>query len=152
MLEMYFLNRLGLSDTFESGKSLTLGIDFKREKNELDDINKYFEIKLATVIREKEEKFIPKTSTINKKNSNIFGSMENNLNENINLNYNFSLDNDLSSFEYNEFNTRITYKNLITDFNFIEENGEIGDSNIFENSISYNFDENNFLKFKTRQE
>ena len=147
----FSLNRLGLSDTFESGRSLTLGVDFKREKNDLNDINKYFEIKLATVIRDKEEKSIPKTSTINKKQSNVFGSVENNLSENINLNYNFSLDNDLSSFEYNEFSTRITYKNLITDFNFIEENGEIGDSNIFENSISYTFDENNFIKFKTRR-
>ena len=51
--------------------------------------------------------------------------MNNNLNENISLNYNFSLDNDLNSFEYNEFNTTISYKNFITNFNFIEENGEI---------------------------
>ena len=119
------LNRLGLNDTFEAGRSLTLGLDFKREENKLNDINKYFEIKLATVIRDKEEEFIPKSSTINRKSSNIFGSVNNNLNENINLNYNFSLDNDLNSFEYNEFNTTISYKNFITNFNFIEENGEI---------------------------
>ena len=148
---IFSLNRLGLNDTFESGRSLTLGVDFKKEENNLNDINKFFEIKLATVIRDKEEKFIPKTSTINRKNSNIFGSVKNKINENVSLNYNFSLDNNLNSFEYNEFNTTISYKNLITNFNFIEENGEIGDSNIFENSISYTFDENNFVKFNTRR-
>ena len=148
---IFSLNRLGLNDTFESGRSLTLGVDFKKEKNSLEDINKYFEIKLATVIRDKEEKFIPKTTTINRKNSNMFGSVTNKINKNISLNYDFSLDNNLNSFEYNEFNTTISYKNFITDFNFIEENGEIGDSNIFENSIAYTFDENNFIKFKTRR-
>ena len=148
---IFSLNRLGLNDTFESGRSLTIGVDFKKEKNNLDDINRYFEIKLATVIRDKEEKFIPKTSTINRKNSNLFGSVTNNINRNISLNYDFSLDNNLNSLEYNEFNTTISYKNFITDFNFIEENGEIGDSNIFENSIAYTFDENNFIKFKTRR-
>ena len=148
---IFSLNRLGLNDTFESGRSLTLGLDFKKEKSNLNDINKYFEIKLATVIRDKEEKFIPKTSTINRKNSNIFGSVTNKINKNISLNYDFSLDNNLNTFEYNEFNTTISYKNFLTDFNFIEENGEIGDSNIFENSIAYTFDENNFIKFKTRR-
>ena len=51
-------NRLALEDTLETGKSLTVGIDFKREK--IDEINKFFEMKLATVVRDKEELFIPK--------------------------------------------------------------------------------------------
>ena len=58
---IFLNNRLGLTDTYEAGKSLTLGLDYKKEiKNNLDDINKYFELKLATVFRDKEEKSIPK--------------------------------------------------------------------------------------------
>ena len=38
-----------------------------------------------------------------------------------------------------------------TEFNFIEENGVIGNSNIVENISSFNFNENNNLSFKTRQ-
>ena len=34
-----FLYSLGLSDTFETGRSLTVGLDYKREKNDIDDIN-----------------------------------------------------------------------------------------------------------------
>ena len=30
---IFNLNRLGLSDTFEAGRSLTLGIYYKKEKN-----------------------------------------------------------------------------------------------------------------------
>ena len=80
-------------------------------------------------MRDKEEEFIPKTSTIGRKNSNIFGSIESNLGENIELNYNFALDNDISTFEYNELNATFRFENFETTFSFIEEN-EIGDSNI----------------------
>ncbi len=148
---IFSLNRLGLDDTFETGRSLTLGIDFKKQKNSLEDINNFFEFKLATVLRDKEENFVPKQSTINRKNSNIFGSLTSNLNDNFKLNYNFALDNDFTSVELNDFNATFSLNNLITNFKFVEENGEVGNSNIFENSISYNIDDKNFLKFKTRR-
>ena len=41
--------------------------------------------------------------------------------------------------------------NKITKFNFIEEKGEMGDSNIIENIFEYNVDNNNSLSFKTRR-
>ena len=48
-------NRLGISDTFETGKSLTLGLSYSKENKKMNNINKYFEMKLATVLRDKEE-------------------------------------------------------------------------------------------------
>ena len=144
-------NRLGFEDTLESGKSLTLGVDYKRENNDLDKINNYFEVKLATVLRDKIEQHIPTTSTLNKKNSNLFGSISNNFSDQFKLNYNFAIDNDLNKFEYNDFNATLSINNLVTTFNFIEENGVMGNTNAFENSISYTFDENNYLSFKTRR-
>ena len=123
-------NRLGLDDSFESGRSLTLGIDYRTE--DLDDINKFFEFKMATVFRDKEENLLPKVSTLNRKNSNLFGSISSNYFDYLNLNYNFSIDNDLNSFEYNEVQANISVNNLLTSFNFIEESGEIGDANVIE--------------------
>ena len=58
-------NRLGLGDSFESGRSLTVGIDYKKEY--LNDINKFFEFKMATVLRDKKEDLMPKVSTLNRK-------------------------------------------------------------------------------------
>ena len=144
-------NRLGLSDTFESGRSLTLGLDFKKEKKNMEDINNYFEIKLATVLRDKKEEFIPKKSTLHRKTSNMFGSVTNNLNDKIIFDYKFSLDNDFNTFEYNQFDTTLSFNNLTTTFSFLEENGEMGDANALESSLSYNFDDSNFLTFKTRR-
>ena len=51
---IFSINRLGLIDTLESGQSLTLGLDYKKEK--INDINKYFELKLGTVLRTKNNK------------------------------------------------------------------------------------------------
>ena len=38
---IFGINRLGLSDNYEQGKSLTLGLDYSKEK--LDDVNTFFE-------------------------------------------------------------------------------------------------------------
>ena len=108
-------------------------------------------MKLATVFRDKVEENIPKTSTINRKTSNLFGSISNNFSKNLQLDYNFAIDNDLQSFEYNNVQTTISLNNFITEFSFIEENGEIGDSNVVENSTSYSFDDKNYIKFNTRR-
>ena len=117
----------------------------------MENINNFFEAKLATVLRDKEEEFIPKKSTLHRKMSNVFGSVTNNIDDNIIFDYKFSLDNDLNTFEYNQFSTTLSFDNFTTSFSFLEENGEMGDANVFENSISYNFDDSNFFTFKTRR-
>jgi LPS-assembly protein len=156
----FLINRLGLSDSFESGRSLTLGIDYKKEindetgkdlDNDLDDINNYFEIKLATIFRDKEEKFIPNKSSLNRTNSNLFGSIKSKFSDNFSLEYDFSLDNDYNTLEYNSINPKISINNLVTTFNFTETNGERGDTNILETSIDYNLSGKNSLQFNTRR-
>jgi LPS-assembly protein len=149
---VFAMNRLGLSDTLETGRSMTLGLDFKKEKkNNLNDINNYFEIKLATVLRDKEENFIPNKSSLNRKNSNLFGSITNKFSDNLDFVYNFSIDNDYNTFQYNDLNATISVNNFITTFNFIEENGDAGDTNVISNSIAYNLNDKNFFKFETRR-
>ena len=141
-------NRLGL-DSFESGRSLTLGLDFKKENSE--NLNKFFEIKLASVFRDKEENFMPKKSTLNKKNSNLFGSINNNFSDFFNINYNFAINNNYNSIEYSNLSTRFNMNNFTTEFDILKENGEMGNSNFIENNTSYRFDDQNFITFKTRR-
>ena len=146
---IFNIDRLGLIDTLESGQNLTLGIDYKKEK--LNNINKYFEVKLGTVLRAKANNNIPTNSTLDQKNSNYFGKLTNSFNDNFSLNYEFSVDNNLSKLEYNSIGTTISKNNFVTTFNYIEENGEIGSSNILENTTSFNFNEQNFIAFRTRK-
>ena len=146
---IFNINRLGLIDTLESGQNVTLGLDYKKEK--IDNINKYFELKLGTVLRTKPNQSIPTNSTLNKEHSNYFGKLTNNFNDNLNFNYEFSVNNNLSQIQYNSFSTTFSKNNFVTTFNYIEENGSIGSSNILENKTTFNFDEQNFFSFKTRK-
>ena len=146
---IFDLNRLGLQDTLESGANLTLGLDYKKEN--LDNINKYFELKLGTILRNEENNNIPLSSGIIKKKSNIFGSINNNFNENFSINYDFSVNHNLNKVEYNSLGLMFAKNNFKTEFNFIEENGVIGSSNIIENISSLYLDEKNQITFKTRQ-
>ena len=146
---IFDINRLGISDSFEEGKSLTLGLKYK--KTALNDINKYFETKIATVYRDKKENFIPNSSTINNTNSNIFGSITYNQSENFSLDYDFTIDNDFNTFNKNSITSEFKYNNFTTSIKFIEENNIIGNTNSLENYFEYKLDENNFLSFNTRR-
>ena len=146
---IFSINRLGLDDSFEEGKSLTVGIDYKKEK--LNNINKYFEFKIGTVFRDSEEKFIPTSSSLNKKNSNLFGSATSTIQDNIIIDYDFRIDNNYNKFEYNSLNAKYIIENFETNFNFVEENGETGNENFLENTSIFNHDENNSFTFKTRR-
>ena len=146
---IFDINRIGINDSYESGKSLTLGIDFKRESK--NDLGKFLEIKLAGVLREASENKIPSSSSLNKTASNLFGSIENNFSEYFSLNYDFAIDNDFNKFEYNAIEAEFNINNFVTTFNFLEKEGETGDANTIENTTKLNIDDNNTLLFKTRR-
>ena len=146
---VFNINRLGLSDSYESGKSLTLGIDYKKEK--IDDSEKFFEIKFAGVLRDTPEYKIPRSSSIQHKTSNFIGSIENKFSKNLSFNYDFSLDNNLQNFEHNNLVAEYETDNFVTLMNFNETNGKVGDTNYISSETSINFDNNNSLIFKTRR-
>jgi LPS-assembly protein len=156
-------NRLGINETYESGRSLTIGADYKRQF--MDGSNKYIEFRIGSSFRDKEESNIPKSSTLNRKSSNIFGSFINNYFSNPNVDediidknslystmkYDFAVDNDLKSIEYSSLNLGFQINNFETNFIFIEKNGEMGDVNTIENTTSYEFTDNNFISLNTRR-
>jgi LPS-assembly protein len=171
---IFNIDRLKLSDSYEPGKSLTLGIDYKYDilenyelkaeeevvekfQNEINfperskQLDKYLELKLATVFRDKEDFKIPEVSTLNRKSSDIFGSVNAYLFNSIDLGYDFSLDNDIKTINSNSINSTIYLNNFVTTFNFIEERGNLGTSHVLKNTSVYKFNENNFLSFETRR-
>ena len=166
---VFSANRLGIGDSFETGESITLGIDFKKEKvsqvfqiNEKDgspdyekekltEIEEYFDFQLATVLRFNKEENIPVSSTIGEKSSNIFGLVGYKPNKNILLNYDFSLTNDFGVFEHQTINASYISKNFNTKFSFTEEAGILGDTNVVSNETSFIFKDYHNMSFSTRR-
>ena len=64
--------------------------------------------------------------------------------------YNFALDNNLSQLEYTNLNSTLKVNNFTTTLSLIKKL-EIWAIQILANTIQYNFDENNYLKFNTRR-
>jgi len=152
---VFDINRLGITNDFEAGRSLTFGLDYQYnriEKNQSKDKeDKFFELKLATVIRDQGENDIPISSTINKKNSDIFGSINSQLFDNLNFTYDFSLDNNMKTMNSNSIETEISVNNFITTFNFIEQRNEIGSTHALSNVTEYQINDSSSLKFSTRR-
>jgi len=146
---IFTANRLGLDDTLEVGNSLTLGLNYNKLNTQtyIKDIN----IDLGTVFRDNVESDIPSKTSINKKNSNLFGSLDYNFSENFTLEYDFSIDNKIEAFDYNSIELDWSINNFSTELNFIETSNALGNTNVLENNFTYNFDEKNFLSFKTRR-
>ena len=81
----------------------------------------------------------------------MFGSINNQLFNNVNLTYDFSLDNDMRTLNSNSIGTEISINNFITTFNFIEQRNEIGSTHLLSNVTEYQINENTSLKFSTRR-
>ncbi|MDB4193141.1 organic solvent tolerance protein [Candidatus Pelagibacter sp.] len=155
MSNIYNENRLSLGDSYEGGGSLTLGVDYKKEKivtnQDIKVIDDYLDFKLATIFRSSREDNIPSNSTLNKKRSNVFGEINYRPSEIFSVDYNFSINDDLNALEYNSIDTEFKFKNFTTQFNFLEERGSIGNTNVTENILEYNFNDENSLSYKTRR-
>ena len=114
-------------------------------------MDEFLEFDIATIFRDEVEDNLPTKSNLNKKTSNIFGSIKFNTLKYLTVDYDFALDNKFQNFEYNSISTNISVNNFVTSFDFIEENGTTGNTNILENITTYNINDNNFLSFKTRR-
>ena len=74
-----------------------------------------------------------------------------NLLEFVSLDYDFAIDNNLNTFEYNSVGANIFLNRLVTTFDFVEKTGKMGDVNFIKNSTTFNFNNENFISFNTRR-
>ncbi len=145
---IYSQNRLGLDDSVEGGQSITLGGEYKITDKENNSI---LTAGLASVLRDKNEDKLPINSTINNKSSDFIGALNFKPNKNFTFDYNFSVDNDLSSANYNLIKTDITINKFVTSFEFLQEDDEIGRENYYSNETTLELNASNSLKYRTRR-
>ena len=150
---LFSKNRIGISDTLEAGRSITMGLDYENKKRNItnNEHEDFLKLELGTVLRDKKEENIPKNSTIGRKTSNIFGKFAYKPNDILDLNYNFSIDNDLNTLNYNSIEALVTFNDLTIKSSFKEENGMIGSTNLIDNEIKYQFNDNSSFLISSRR-
>ena len=142
-------NRIGRGDMVESGKSLTLGIEF--EKQDLSN-EKVLGFNIGNILKDKKNNNMPSRSKLDQTRSDIVGSAFYKLNNNLELGYNFSYDRDLDYSNYDSLSANLNINNFVTKFDYITENHDFGDSEVVSNETKIDFTDEHSLLFNTTKD
>ena len=145
---IFSLNRIGFSDNVESGKTATLSLNYNKKDSKNNQI---MSTSIATIFREDEDKNLPTSSTLGKKQSDFVGNIDYTPNKSINFDYNYLVDNDLDQINLHNFTNTLKINNFVNEFTFYEENNLVGNKSYYENALSYSFNNKNSFTFKTRE-
>jgi len=144
---IFSFNRLGVNESVEGGASVTYGTEFSKINK--SNSRQIFKGKIANIFRVEEDKNLP--SNIGEKTSDIVAGLIYNPNSIFKMNYNFSLDNNLNDTNYQMLETEFKVNNLITSFEYLNENNTINKESYISNKTIYNFDNVNSLGFEIRE-
>ena len=146
-ISLFNSDRLNDRTVVEGGESITIGGDYKiNDKN-----GEILSFSGGQVFRFKNEEDMPKSSTIGNKRSDIIGNVKYVPSNKFNLNYSFSVDNDLEDINYNYAESNFFVNNFMTSFKYLSDGNSIDNRSYFSNTTKYNFDKNNSLGFSTNK-
>ena len=145
---IFSTNRLGLADSLEGGQSLTLGTEYNLNKSDGSNI---FQIDLAQIYRANSDTNLPTKTSMNNKVSNLFGDFKLNANQYLDIEYNFALDDNFKTLNYNMIKSTFSINNFVTSFEFMEENNIMGSNSYLSNETSLALDNNSKILFRERR-
>ena len=141
------IDRLNNINNFETGNTATLGFDFNIKEKNIDKFN----FSVAQIINEEENKKHNSKTSLDEKLSDLVGSSSLRINNNLELDYNFAIDQNYNEFNFNDFGSKLKFGNLGVNFNYIEENNHIGDKKYFKTKINFDNQENRLVSFETKR-
>ena len=142
----FSMNRLNNINNFETGLSSTIGFDYKISKNKKD-----FDFSVAQVINEKENKKMHSKTGLDEKLSDLVGSASYQLNDKVNLKYDFAVDQNYREFNYNDFGASFDLNKIKFDFNYLQEDKHIGNQEYFKTKVDFIKNENGIFSFETKR-
>ena len=113
--------------------------------------SKEFDFSLAQIINDKENKKMAQKTSLDEKISDLVGSANYKINENINFNYNFALDQNYNDFNYNEFGSTLDFDSFKVDFNYLQEGKHIGDKEYFTTKLNFNKSKSSLISLETKR-
>jgi LPS-assembly protein len=145
-LKAFSLDRLDSLNNFETGLSATLGFDFS-----IDQAKKDFNFSVAQIFNKKENKKMDDVTSLNEKLSDVVASSSLKINENINLNYDFSIDQNYKNMNYNSLGTSMDLNYLKVDFDYLQEQKHVGNQEYFKTKIGYAKNDKSLFSFETKR-
>ena len=142
-------NRIGRSDMVEKGKSLTLGIEFEKQNVQNEKI---LGLNVGNIFKDKKNDSLPSISKLDQTRSDIVGDIFYKYDDKLEINYNFSYDRDLKFSNYDAITAKLGSNKILTTFDYITENHELGNSELIKNITEINFSNEHSLKFNTTKD
>ena len=145
-LTAFSMNRLDNDKNFETGLSATIGVDYSVKKD-----NSVFDFSIAQIINNEENKDMPTKTSLDEKLSDLVGSSNLKLNDKLEVNYNFSVDQNYNDLNYNDFGTKINFEPMQIGFNYILEDKHIGDQEYLKTKVDFTKGQNGQFSFETKR-
>ena len=142
----FSMDRLENNNNFETGFTGAVGLDYNYKKK-----GKEFDFSLAQIINSKENKKMASKTSLDEKLSDVVGSAKYNISERINLNYNFSIDQNYNQLNYNEIGSEINFDPFQLNFNYLKESEHIGDQEYFQTKLNLGDNEKGIFSFETKR-
>ena len=146
---IYSINRVSNNRYIEGGLSASYGFEYSTTN--ILKSREIATIKLANNLRLNENNEINNNNQLNEKTSNIFAEIIYDPNEFITTKYSSSIKNNLNDLSYENFISQFKINNLITKFDYLNENNTKDKSNYITNNTEYNLNNSNSFSFSTRK-
>ena len=150
---LFSINKVNELDIVENGLSASIGFDYK--KNQLDKDNNIntdvMSFSLGQVISGEENMDIPSSTSLDQKFSDVVGKSKYYINDKVNLNYNFSIDQSYKNFNYNEIETNFNFEKAKFNISYLQEKNHIGNQESIDTGAGYKFNNSGELSFSTKR-
>ena len=146
---IYSFSRYSEPDTVEGGISLAYGTEysiFDKQKS----IN-ILDVKIANNLRLKENDDLPVNSQFHEQVSGFVNEISYRPNHSLSMNYKSSIKNNFADINYEQLITKISINNLITSFDYYNQNEFSNKNTYISNTTTLEFDQSNSLSFSTRK-
>ena len=150
---LFNLNKVNQFDIIEPGLSTSVGFEYSKSK--LNDANiigdEIFSFSAGQVISAKENMDIPSSTSLDQHFSDIVGETKFTVNNKLNLNYNFSIDQGYKNFNYNEVGADLTFDKAKFNLNYLQEKKHIGTTEYVQTALDYKLNNFTELSFGTKR-
>ena len=145
---LFNLDRFDQNDMVEGGESISLGFDYKLEK---EDSNANINFSAGQVFRLTENQDIPTSSSLGQKRSDIIGDLEISPSDIFNFKYSFNVDNDVKELNYNFIETDLSLNKFTTSFKYLQSNKVISEKSYISNITKFDLNKNNSISFESNK-
>ena len=143
---IFSLDRLNSYNNFENGLSSTLGFDYEVKNNE-----KELNFSIGQIINKKENQDMPSSSSLDEKLSDLVGNANIKINNSLDFNYNFALDQNYKDLNYNEVGFNFNLNPIKFDIDYLQEKKHIGNQEYFKTNAQYSRGDNGLFAFEMKR-